>query len=376
VSTARIFIGRMIVARNELCYAAAVADAADLPQAWPRPSAPRPIVVVGAGAIVEQAHLHAYRRLGFDVAGFHDARPERALALAATWPGARAFATIEEAAASPRAVFDVAVPGNAVAGVLASLPPRSPVLVQKPLGESLAEAKRILSVCRARELTVALNFQLRFSPNLIAIKALLDRGYFGDLVDVEVRVVTYTPWELWSFLRGIPRLEILYHSVHYLDVLRHLLGEPRGVFTRTTRSPHPDYADVANATILDHGPSCRVTVSTFHAHAPSSSHAMSELRIEGTRGAAVAKMGVNLAYPVGEPDTLEIWTRGAGHFEIVPLRGSWFTEAFEGPMSNLQRFATGEDARLVSPVEDAVKTMALVEACYLASAAPGTAIPE
>ena len=28
-------------------------------------------------------------------------------------------------------------------------------------------------------------------------------------------------------MRGIPRMEILYHSVHYLDTLRHLLGDPR-----------------------------------------------------------------------------------------------------------------------------------------------------
>lgn len=351
-------------------------DAGDLPQRWPRPSAPRPIVVIGAGAIVEHAHLPAYRRLGLEVAGFHDVNPARASAMAASWPGARAFAAIDQAASWPGAVFDVAVPGSAVAGVLASLPEGSPVLVQKPLGESLAEAKHILSVCRTLQLTVALNFQLRFSPNLIAIKALLDRGQFGDLVDVEVRTVTHTPWELWSFMRGIPRLEILYHSVHYLDVLRHLLGEPRGVFTRTTRSPLPDYADVASATILDYGPACRVLVAAFHAHAPLPTHAMSELRIEGTRGSAVAQMGVNLAYPKGEPDTLEIWTRGADRFEPVPLRGSWFTEAFEGPMSNLQRFVAGEDARLVSPVDDAVRTMALVEACYLASTAPGTAIPE
>src|ERR1041384_3976508 len=75
VSTARIFIGKMIVAGGQLCYALAVLDARDLPQAWPRPSAPRPIVVVGAGAIVEQAHLHAYRRLGLDVAGFYDVKP-------------------------------------------------------------------------------------------------------------------------------------------------------------------------------------------------------------------------------------------------------------------------------------------------------------
>jgi predicted dehydrogenase len=351
-------------------------DAGDLPQRWPRPTAPRPIVVVGAGAIVEQAHLPAYRRLALEVAGFYDLNAARARAMAGSWPGARAFATLEEAAGWPDAVFDVAVPGSAVAEVLAQLPEKSFVLVQKPFGESLPEARHILSVCRARQLGVALNFQLRFSPNLIAIKALLDRGHFGDLVDVEVRVVTYTPWELWSFMRGIPRLEILYHSVHYLDVLRYLLGEPRGVFTRTTRSALPEYADVASATLLDYGPACRVLVSAFHAHAPLSTHAMSELRIDGTRGAAVARMGVNLAYPTGEPDTLEIWTRGGARFEAVPLRGSWFTEAFEGPMSNLQRFATGEDARLVSPAEDAVKTMALVEACYLASAAPGTPIPE
>jgi hypothetical protein len=43
-------------------------------------------------------------------------------------------------------------------------------------------------------------------------------------------------------------------------------------------------------------------------------------------------------------------------------------------MSNLQRFVTGEDAALVSPVGDAIKTMALVEACYRSSQGGATAI--
>jgi predicted dehydrogenase len=64
-----------------------------------------------------------------------------------------------------------------------------------------------------------------------------------------------------------------------------------------------------------------------------------------------------------------------GIWKSVPLRGSWFVDAFEGPMSNLQRFVAGEDAALVSPVEDAIKTMALVEACYQSSASGGTPIP-
>ena len=44
-------------------------------------------------------------------------------------------------------------------------------------------------------------------------------------------------------------------------------------------------------------------------------------------------------------------------------------------MSNLQRFVAGEDAALVSPVDDAIRTMALVEACYSRATRGGTPIP-
>jgi predicted dehydrogenase len=98
------------------------------------------------------------------------------------------------------------------------------------------------------------------------------------------------------------------------------------------------------------------------------------LKVEGTRGAAVLTLGVNLDYPVGAPDRLVVALESSAWTQ-VPLRGSWFTEAFEGPMSNLQRFAAGEDSALVSPVADAVKTMALVEACYQSSERGGTPIP-
>ena len=70
---------------------------------------------------------------------------------------------------------------------------------------------------------------------------------------------------------------------------------------------------------------------------------------------------------------MEVTDNGA--WRGVPLRGSWFTEAFEGPMSNLQRFAAGEDRGLVGSVDDAVRTMALVEACYASSESGGTPIP-
>jgi hypothetical protein len=44
-------------------------------------------------------------------------------------------------------------------------------------------------------------------------------------------------------------------------------------------------------------------------------------------------------------------------------------------MSNLQRVAAGEDDTLVGSVEDAIGTMAVVEACYQSSARGGTPVP-
>jgi predicted dehydrogenase len=79
-----------------------------------------------------------------------------------------------------------------------------------------------------RDLTAAVNFQLRFSPNVLALRDLLTRGALGAIVDIEVRIVIDQPWHLWSFLETAPRLEIPYHSIHYLDAIRSLVGEPSG----------------------------------------------------------------------------------------------------------------------------------------------------
>jgi predicted dehydrogenase len=172
----------------------------------------------------------------------------------------------------------------------------------------------------------------------------------------------------------VPRLEVLLHSIHYLDLIRSILGEPRGVYCRAVRHPAmPDYPDVRTSIILDYGDFIRCSLTMNHTHTFGPRFAMSQLKLEGTLGAAIAKMGVNLNYPQGEPDTLEM-ARTDSEWSAVPLRGSWFLDAFEGPMSNLQRFVAGEDPKLVSSVEDAIRTMAVVEACYESSVSGATPI--
>ena len=347
---------------------------AQLTQAWPVPSTPRPIVIIGAGAIVEHAHLPAYRALGLDVAAVYDIDPERAGALTRTWDIPNACPTLADAVSNQGAVFDLAIPPEHVHETLTQLPDGSPVLIQKPLGADLAGATRIVEICRAKDLTAAVNFQLRFSPVILALRDAAARGILGTITDCEVRVSCETPWHTWPFLEKLPRMEILQHSVHYLDTIRLLLGEPRAVHARTV--PHPDFPRLASTRsniILDFADNIRCAVSTNHHHRWGPRFAASELRLEGTKGAAIAKLGVNLNYPAGEPDELHITTDEAG-WQQVPLRGNWFPHAFEGPMSNLQRYIAGEDDSLISPVTDSLRTMALVEACYISNDAPGTPI--
>ncbi len=349
-------------------------DLSGLAQRWPLPSAPRPIVMIGAGGIVRDAHVPAYRKAGFALAGVYDVSAEARSFAVERLGVARAFASLDEAFATPGAIFDVAVPGRAIRAILERAPAGAALLVQKPMGETLDDARAILALCREKQLVAAQNFQLRFAPNVLALRDLLAREALGTLTDVEVQIRLHTPWELWPFLRGLPRLEVLYHSIHYLDALRWLLGEPRGVWCRSVRHPEtPELADTRSSIILDYGETLRASLTLNHAHRFGPRRAVSELSLEGTRGSALAKLGVNLDYPRGEPDALDVWQDG--DWRSVPLAGSWFVDAFLGPMSNLQRFVAGEDATLVTRVDDAIRTMALVEACYESSARGATKIP-
>lgn len=343
-----------------------------LRQSWPRPSAPKPIVIIGAGGIVTDAHLPAYKLANLPVAGVFDLDLDRAKQVAAKWE-THAFATLDEAIATPGAVYDLALPPGAHLDVLPRLPDGAAVLLQKPMGRDLAEATAILDLCRAKSLKAAVNFQLRFSPMMLAVADALQRGWLGRLIDVEVHLNLVTPWHLFPFLNGMPRVEIAMHSIHYLDTLRALLGNPSGVHARTLGHPSTDLAQTRTSALFDFAPDQRVTFSINHNHDFGRRFQDASFRFEGTEGAAMVKLGLLLNYPEGEPD--ELWiTRRGGDWQQVPLQGRWFPHAFIGTMSNLQRYAAGEDAVLVTSVEDAWHTMALAEAAFESAAKPATSV--
>jgi predicted dehydrogenase len=207
---------------------------------------------------------------------------------------------------------------------------------------------------------------------MLAVRDAVDRGLLGKLLDVEVRVSIDTPWNLFAFLKELPRIEIAVHSIHYLDLIRSFLGGPGGAHAKTIGHPSSEMAQTRTAAILDYGDEVRSAMSVNHNHAFGRRHQVAEFRFEGSEGAAHAKMGVLLDYPRSEPDELTIRAKGETEWISVPLRGGWFPDAFAARMANVQRFVCGEDEELVASVEDAWMTMALIEAAFESSARPAT----
>ncbi|QEC55657.1 Gfo/Idh/MocA family protein [Flavisolibacter ginsenosidimutans] len=341
------------------------------------PKTVQPIVIIGAGGIVGDAHLPAYRKAGFTVFGITNRTKERAQKLAAQFSIPQVFDTVADAvaAAPSNAVYDLTIMPEQFVETLEQLPDGSAVLIQKPMGDNLAQAQQILEVCRKKNLVAAINFQLRFAPFVSAARYLIENNFIGELYDVEVRVTINTPWEIFPHVMVHPRLEILYHSVHYIDLIRSFLGNPKTVMAKTYKHPAKPLSSSRSTIVMDYGDTLRAVINTNHDHDFGARHQESFIKWEGTKGAVKAKMGLLMDYPRGVPDVFEYCLLDEGkEWKTVSLEGSWFPEAFVGTMASLMRYKEGSSSKLLTSVEDVINTMAVVEAAYNSSEQGGVPI--
>ncbi|EJL61924.1 Gfo/Idh/MocA family oxidoreductase [Flavobacterium sp. CF136] len=346
------------------------------------PETTQPIIIIGASGIVKDAHLPAYKMAGFTVFGITNRTISKAHDMAKQFGIPNVFENVADAVknAPSNAVYDITVLPDQYIEILEQLPDGAAVLIQKPMGNDLAQAKEIVAVCERKKLVAAINFQLRFASFVSAARYIINQGIIGDLYDLEVKVTVNTPWELFPLIKEHPRLEILFHSVHYIDCIRSFLGNPKGVYAKTTNHPLKKLSSCRSSIILNYGDSMRVVINTNHDHHFGPKHEESYIKWEGTKGAIKAKMGLLMNYPDGLPDEFEYNvpapTDEACEWKKIELEGSWFPEAFIGTMSNLMRFKEGSDTVLHTSVQDVLDTMKVVEACYISNKNGGISLDE
>jgi predicted dehydrogenase len=197
------------------------------------------------------------------------------------------------------------------------------------------------------------------------LKQILDRGELGQVVFAQIDMHAIPHWQ--DFLKAYDRLTLANMSVHHLDVLRFLFGDPDEITTLTrtdprTAFPHKDGITVSTLRF----PSGVLAVSLEDVWSGPRADGYRDdqhitFRVEGTEGVAKGTIG----WPTGSASTLSYASqRTTGGQWVTPeWKTMWFPHAFVGVMEQLQHaVATGTPPAL--SVADNVKTVALIEAGY------------
>ncbi len=337
-----------------------------------------PIAIIGAGGIVKDAHLPAYKKAGFEVRAIYNRTMSKADKLASDFSISKVFVSLGEMVLclGNSVIYDIAVNTNLFLETLEKLPDNSYVLIQKPFGENLDEALTLRNLCQKKNITAAVNCQLRFSPPVLEVRKMIKKGVLGEIHDIEMKLLCYTPWaELFPYMKEVSRLEIVHHSIHYIDLIRSFLGNPDGIYAKTVKHPNLlDFASVRSNIIMDYGDIIRANINTNHCHQAGEKNQESYFLFEGTRGSVKFQIGLLLDYPMGREDLFEYCIYKDGKWIEKKIDGTWFPDAFIGTMGALMRKRIDKNSSLPNNIDDLVDTMRCVEAAYISSESGGTRI--
>lgn len=324
---------------------------------------------VGAGMIMAECHLAAYGQAGFPVVAIASRTRSKAQAVADRWGIPMVRETPERLIEDGEIeILDLAFPPDLQPRLIRHAlkqPHIKAILAQKPLALTLAEAIKLRDEAQAAGKILSVNQNMRYDQSMRVLKQIVDRGNLGDIVFAQIDMHAIPHWQ--PFLAGYDRLTLANMSVHHLDVLRFLFGEPDEITTLARKDPR---------TTFDHRDG--ITVSTLRF--PSGVLALSledvwsgprqegyaddqhiGWRVEGTKGAAKGSIG----WPTGVASTLSYASASAteGRWITPTWDSMWFPHAFVGVMEQLQYALESGTAPALS-VADNVRTMALVEAGY------------
>jgi predicted dehydrogenase len=178
-------------------------------------------------------------------------------------------------------------------------------------------------------------------------------------------------WMPWQAALGWVTLRTM--SIHHLDMFRFLFGDPLRVYASVTKDPRTsrnfDHEDGIALYILEYANGFRASAWDDVWAGPAREGAESDIyirwRVEGTEGMARGTIGWPY-YPEPTPSTLDYTTTAKKEWIKPRWNEVWFPDAFAGPMAQLL-CAIEEDREPEISGRDNLKTMALIDACYLSA---------
>jgi len=144
------------------------------------------------------------------------------------------------------------------------------VFLDKPIANTIADAKALTRACRDAKVVLALGYQRRRESHFRWVKSRI--GEFGTLVNAEANIsrdrlgkIDLNSWRYTA--QGMPGGVMLQIGIHYSDVLEYLLGPVKAVSGQFVRLVLPgDNPDVASL-ILEHENGALSTLNASYASA-------------------------------------------------------------------------------------------------------------
>ena len=144
------------------------------------------------------------------------------------------------------------------------------VFLDKPIANTVADAKALTQACRKAKVVLALGYQRRREAHFRWVKRHI--GEFGKLVNAEANIsrdrlgkIDLNSWRYTA--EGMPGGVMLQIGIHYSDVLEYLLGPVKAVTGQFVRLVLPgDNPDVASL-ILEHESGALSTLNASYASA-------------------------------------------------------------------------------------------------------------
>jgi predicted dehydrogenase len=331
---------------------------------------------LGAGFIMRDCHLVAYRNAGFNPVAIASRNVTTAREVAARHNIAKVHDTVDALLADTGIeILDVAVPPDAQPDLIARAVELGKgrlrgILAQKPLALSLPVARALVKHCTEAGIVLAVNQNMRFDQSVRAAKDVLNRGWLGEVVLATIDMRAVPHWMPWA--QGLPSLSTFVMSIHHLDTFRYWLGAPDRVLASTRPDPRTKFPhrDGINLYILEYENGARASSWDDVWTGPSKEGVAGDTgikwRIEGTDGLMQGTIGWP-KYPAREPSTLEFSThRHPGAWLKPRWDDVWFPDAFVGTMAQLLvAVENGTEPEIGG--RDNLETIALCEAVFAAA---------
>jgi predicted dehydrogenase len=216
----------------------------------------------------------AMKRSGkLTIAGCYSRSPDKREKFAAKY-GCRAFPSYEAVLSdrSIEAIINTTPNSVHLETTVAAAQAGKHVFLDKPIANTVADARALTEACRKAKVVLAIGYQRRRESHFRWIKRQIADGHFGKLVNAESNIsrdrlgqIDLSSWRYTS--EGMPGGVMLQIGIHYTDVLEYLMGPVKAVSGQFVRLVLPgDNPDVASL-VLEHENGALSTVNASYASA-------------------------------------------------------------------------------------------------------------